>query len=442
MLPEEIIIPRPEPRFLYSNRNYWYPQPPITDYATATLRITVPSGYSCVASGEADPDSPQLIPSSDPALTSKRYAFNATRPLRYLAFLVSRFAQGPRTVVDFQDVANDGAGPASMPGQFNALDLEIEANPRQVQRGKEVSGDATDILRFYYGLIGDSPYSTMTLALVDDLLPGGHSPAHFVALNLALPATPLVWRNDPAAFNNFPEFFLAHEIAHQWWGQAIGWRNYHEQWLSEGFAQYFATLYAHHRRGDEVFASVLRQLRKWSIEQSDQGPVYLGYRLGHVRNDSRVFRALVYNKGAAVLHMLRRFVGDDAFFKGIRTFYRDFRYAKAGTEDLRAAMENASGRPLTRFFERWIYGSTLPRLVLSHRIEAGSKGQELVLRVEQVGDLFDVPVSLTVEYSDRKTPVLIIVDDRVVERRVPLAGMFRSVSLNTDDGVVAELADN
>jgi hypothetical protein len=121
-----------------------------------------------------------------------------------------------------------------------------------------------------------------------------------------LPTTQLVWRNDPAAFNNFPEFFIAHEIAHQWWGQAIGWRNYHEQWISEGFAQYFAAMYAQHQRGDEAFYGVIRQLRRWAIEQSEQGPVSLGYRLGHIRGESRVFRALVYNKGAAVLHMLRR----------------------------------------------------------------------------------------------------------------------------------------
>ena len=95
------------------------------------------------------------------------------------------------------------------------------------------------------------------------------------------------WRNDPASFDGFPEFFLAHELAHQWWGQAVGWKNYHEQWLSEGFAQYFAALYAQQQRGDEVFASVLRQLRRWAMDESDQGPVYLGYRLGHIKGDSR-----------------------------------------------------------------------------------------------------------------------------------------------------------
>jgi aminopeptidase N len=63
-----------------------------------------------------------------------------------------------------------------------------------------------------------------------------------------MPGLPNIWRNDPAMFRNYPEFFLAHEAAHQWWGQAVGWKNYHEQWLSEGFAQYFAALYAEHRR--------------------------------------------------------------------------------------------------------------------------------------------------------------------------------------------------
>ena len=137
-------------------------------------------------------------------------------------------------------------------------------------------------------------------------------------------------------FMNFPEFYVAHEIAHQWWGQAVGWKNYHEQWLSEGFAQYFAALYARERRGDQAFRDVMRQFRRWAMDQSDQGAVYQGYRLGHIKSDGRVFRALVYNKGASVLHMLRRLMGDDAFFRGLRRYYAENRFKKAGTEDLQA----------------------------------------------------------------------------------------------------------
>jgi aminopeptidase N len=289
-------------------------------------------------------------------------------------------------------------------------------------------------------VIGDSPYPSFTLALVEHLQPGGHSPAYFAALNQPLPNTPLVWRTDPANFEGYPEFFLAHEMAHQWWGQAVGWRNYHEQWLSEGFAQYFATLYAEHRYGGEVSAAMLRQLRKWAIDRSDQGPVYLGYRLGHIRNQPAVFRALVYNKGAAVLHMLRQLVGDEVFFRGMRRFYVGGRFIKVGTEDFRAAMEAEAGRSLERFFTRWIYGTALPRVSFTYRVEAARGRQEVVLRFDQDGDLFDVPVTVTLQYVDKHvTDVLVPVTDRTVETRVPLDGTLRAAVVNNDTGTVAEI---
>src|SRR4029077_20279253 len=137
----------------------------------------------------------------------------------------------------------------------------------------------------------------------------------------------------------------------------------------EAFAQYFAALYAQHQRGDSVFTGILKQMRRWGMNESDQGPVYLGYRLGHIKSDGRIFRALVYNKGAAVLHMLRRLIGDEAFFKGVRRFYTQWRFRKAGSEDLKAAFEAESPRSLDRFFSRWIYNDTLPRLKFTYRID-------------------------------------------------------------------------
>jgi len=182
--------------------------------------------------------------------------------------------------------------------------------------------------------------------------------------------------------------------------------------------------------------SMLRQLRKWGIDASEQGPISLGYRLGHIRGESRVFRALVYNKGAAVLHMLRRLVGDDKFFSGIRRFYRDSRFHKVGTEDLRVAMEAETGTSLDRFFQRWIYGSTIPRVKVTYRIE----GADVVLRIEQIGEVFDLPVTVTVQYSDRKSvDVLVPVTAQVVERHVPLAGSLRGVEISKDDGMLAEI---
>ena len=417
---------QPERSFLYSNRSYWYPQATVTDYATASIRLTVPAGFDCVASGELDAGFPVTVPAKDASPAQKVYLFTTSQPLRYLAFLVSRFVRSEPTPVAL--------------GSTRDFRLVVQANPRQARRGRDLAERAVNVVQFYESIIGDCPYPSLTLAVVESELPGGHSPGYFVALNQTLPSTPYVWRNDPASFEDFPEFFLAHEVAHQWWGQAVGWRNYHEQWISEGFAQYFAALYAQRLRGNETFASVLRQFRRWGMQQSDQGPIYLGYRLGHIRGDTRVFRALVYNKSAAVLHMLRRLVGDQAFFRGVQRFYRASRFSKVGTEDLRAAMEAETGRSLDRFFERWIYGSTLPRLKFGYRVEPAAAGQAVVIRVEQTGELFDVPLTVILRYADkREVQVIVPVADRVVEVPIALTGTLRGVEVSKDDGTLAEV---
>jgi hypothetical protein len=428
----------PETSTLYSSRSFWYPQAPVSDYATATLRITIPASLDCVASGDLQPGFPLLLPAKEPAQNRKLYLFEATRPLRYLALIVSRFARAETATLGF---ATDRPNVSISSGgtSYHSLNMSIEANPRQVTRGRDLTDRTEDIATFYQSILGDSPYPSFTVALIESELPGGHSPAYFAVLNQPLPSSQLTWRNDPAAFSGFPDFFIAHELAHQWWGQAVGWRNYHEQWISEGFAQYFAAMYAQHQRGNDTFAAVMRHCRRWAMDASDQGPIYLGYRLGHIRAESRIFRALVYNKSAAVLHMLRRLVGDDKFFRGIRRFYGEFRFRKAGTEDFRAAMEAETGRSLERFFECWIYGSALPRLKMTHQVD----GNELVVRIEQVGDLFELPVTITLQYADQKrVDVIVPVAERETTMRIPLAGALRGVELSKDDGTLAEIVKN
>jgi hypothetical protein len=428
--------PVPEPNFLYSNRAAWYPQASFTDYATASLRISIPAVYDCVASGVLDPGWPQVIGEKDDPSARKVYSFSATQPLRYLALLISKFARTDTVTIALSDLKTRAGGWPRTGLFVDTLSLSVEANARQTRRGPALLERAADIAQFYTSLTGDCPYPSFVMALVEHDLPGGHSPAYFAELYQTLPNSALVWRNDPAAFEKYPDFFLAHELAHQWWGQAVGWRNYHEQWLSEGFAQYFAALYAGRQRGNPVFEAMLRHMRRWAIDQSDQGPVSLGYRLGHLRGDSRVFRALVYNKGAAVLHMLRRLIGDEAFFRGLQTFYGASRFRKVGTEDFKKAVEAETGRPLDRFFDRWIYGSRLPQVRLSYRVE----GNEAQIRLEQLGDVFDVPVTVDLEYADRhRTAVQVALTDRTADLRVPLDGTLRSVQISKDDGSLVEI---
>jgi len=414
-----------EPSFLYSNRSAWYPQATSTDYATATLKISVPTTYDCVASGVLDEGWPRTAGTKEEQSERKVYSFTSAQPRRYLAFIITKLGHVETRVLELETGGK-------------TLTLSVEANPRQVRRGRDVAARAADIAKFYSSLTGDFPYPSLTVAVVENELPGGHSPAYFAELFQPLPMMPLTWRNDPASFDRFPDFFLAHELAHQWFGQAVGWGNYHEQWLSEAFAQYFAALYAQHNRGDAVFSGVLRQMRRWAMDQSDQGPVYLGYRLGHIKSDSRIFRALVYNKGAAVLHMLRRLLGDDAFFGGLRRFYASARFRKVGTDQLKAAFEAETGRSLDQFFDQWIYGSALPRIKVNYRVE----GNELAVHVDQLAGIFEMPIMLMVEFADHsKTNLVVPISERSVDRRFPLSSTIRNVEINKDDGILAEFVN-
>ena len=174
-------------------------------------------------------------------------------------------------------------------------------------------------------------------------------------------------------------------------------------------------------------------MAKWARDEGDKGPVSLGYRLGHIQGDTRIFRALVYNKSAVVLHMLRRLVGDEAFFRGLRRFYFASRFAKAGSEDVRAAMERESGQRLEPFFDAWIHGSGIA--AGARDLAARSPGDRAParLRVEQVGHVFPFPVTATIRYADGSVEdVPLVVSGRLLDIQLPVRGEPRDITLNRD----------
>ena len=431
-LPPADILLVPEPRFMYSNSVYWYPQSPGGEYATATMRLTVPSEYQLVGSGTFVGAALTGVPTT-PGRGEVRYErtveYRADRPVRYLACVISRFVPVGRLRAVVPALARPG--PVGTPDS-NAektdgppgVNVEVVATPRQTARSRALPARVAEILQFYAKTIGEAPYPDFTLATLDDNLPGGHSPAFFAVLHQPLPTTPVSWRNDPVAFESYPHFFLAHEVAHQWWGQAVGWKTYHEQWISEGLAHYFAWLYAESDRGQGTARSLMLQMRESALEFADQGPIWLGYRLGHLQDNPRAFRGVVYNKSAVVLQMLRRMMGDEAFFAGLRRFYASSRFRKVGTDDFRAALQPGTTVNVARFLGQWIVGSTLPRVRVSARVE-GTGG---VVRVEQLGPVFDFPYDVTALYADGRSEVVTLrISEAVSEHRLTLTGPVRRI---------------
>ncbi len=447
------FVMEPEPRYTYSNRSWWYPQTPITAFATARMRIVVPQGFAVIGTGIGE--APEAVEGAD-GRTRQAFVFTATQPLRYLSFVASRLdhvasARVALPMANTLAVSSDRPARVQPGTYYDVTDVEVWSHRRQAGRANDVLKSAVDILAFYQQVVDDAPYPVVRVVAVEDTLPGGHSPAYFALLHQPLPGTPFTWARDPVAFEGFPDFFLAHEIAHQFWGQAVGWESYHEQWISEAFAQYFSAMYLEHSK-PEAFPGVLRQMYRSALDASDQGPVWLGYRLGHLKNDGRVFRSVVYNKGALVLHMLRRLVGDQTFTRGLQRFYGASRFRRVGTADLRSAFEAESGRSLESFFERWIHEDAIPTLRMRWSMDdpmttsggaLSDAGASPVLhvRVEQEADrLFVLPVTVTVVFTDGRTDrAVMTLEDAATDLRLPVTGVVREVRLNDDFGALARV---
>ena len=173
-------------------------------------------------------------------------------------------------------------------------------------------------MRFYAGLVGDAPYASATVALVEHELPGGHSPGYFAVLNSPLPGSRVdLARRSGVVFEAFPSSSSPTSSPTSGGARRSAGATTTNSGSARASPSTSPRCTRATARGERVLpATCSGSSGGGRLRNRTRGPMYLGYRLGHIKSRPRVFRALVYNKGAAVLHMLRRLVGDETFFSG------------------------------------------------------------------------------------------------------------------------------
>jgi aminopeptidase N len=188
------------------------------------------------------------------------------------------------------------------------------------------------------------------------------------------------------------ERLVAHEIGHQWFGNSVTEKDWPHVWLSEGFATYLADVYVEHAYGPSRMAEYLQKERKEVFDFAKENPS-LPVVVAQPADLMALLNPNSYQKGAWTLHMLRQQVGDDAFWRGLRTYYGRYRNANAATEDFRKVMEEASGKDLAGFFKQWLHTPGYPRLTGTWAYDPTQK--ELVVQFrQQAGANYAFPLAL------------------------------------------------
>ena len=235
------------------------------------------------------------------------------------------------------------------------------------------------------------------------------------------------------------ESVVAHEIAHQWFGDSVTETTWADLWLSEGFATYFAGLFIEKYDGQDAFRDYMRGAaeRYFTYEKQRKAPIHdtVTQDLMKLLNENN------YEKGAWVLHMLRRRLGDQAFFRGLRAYYNAHRDANATTEDLRKALENSSGKNLREFFGRWIYGAGHP---IYHATwswqQRSSKAGTLTIRLEetQEGAPFLMPVPVEIVTANGISRQIVNPAGRLTVARFTLKQRPKELRLDPEETILKE----
>ncbi|MGQ0712785.1 MAG: M1 family aminopeptidase [Gemmatimonadaceae bacterium] len=237
---------------------------------------------------------------------------------------------------------------------------------------------------------------------------------------------------------------VAHELAHMWFGDYVTMRNWDDAWLSEGFAVFLSALFIERLHGRPAGAMLRRGAHEQTIgaDRRNRRPLVYGR---WVSDPAEVyFSGHIYPRGASVLQMLRRTLGDSALRAGLTRYLETHAFGSATSADLRKALEEASGRDLSRFFSQWVYGAGVPAFRVSWEFDTARAELTLTaLQVQPRDDLtglFDADVDVEVHTDSGVVRQVVAVRGQRTTAAIPLPAPPRSIRWDAGDWLL-DLAD-
>jgi aminopeptidase N len=332
---------------------WWFPSNDHpADKATVRFTVTVPPGFSVVANGY------ELDRRDGTGETTWVWETDADAPIPPYAMVVgiARFER--------RGLAPAACGLAPVGVSSGCADMSVWALAGDGDYGADRFSRGPDMVDFYSEVVGPYPYEK--LAHVE-------SSTRFGGMENS---SAIFYGRGGWEARRMGEGVIAHETAHQWFGDAVTPASWYHLWVSEGFASYFGPLYFESRDGVEAFRERMEAAGRTAKNSDVIGQAIIDSTSNNLYD---LLNANSYQKGAWVLHMLRGLLGDEVFFQAIREYYARHLHGAASTDDVQAALERASGRTLDEFFEQWVRSPGYPDLGITWSISS----DELVLDIRQ-----------------------------------------------------------
>jgi aminopeptidase N len=347
------------------------------DKATSEFIVTAPAKYQVVANG--------LLQEVDDLADGKRRThWKQSVPIAAWlnALGVARFA-------------------VKHTGPVKGVPLQVWVYPQDRDAGiPALEAPARKAIEFFSEAVGPYPYEKLANVQAAGL--GG-------GMELASS----IFYGESSIYGGRVPALVAHEIAHQWFGDSVTEKDWDDVWLSEGFATYFALLYAEHYDGREAFVRGLKQSRDTVLRFDRQGESRsprLAILHDNLTDTNRILNQLVYQKGGWTLHMLRGQVGTDPFWAGIRDYYKRFRDGNATTDDLRQVMEKQSGQDLAWFFKQWLKRPGSPVVDGTWHYDAAAKKVVVELTQKQSGDPYRFSLEVGLTFDGAAVPKVVKIE--------------------------------